>query len=46
LQLVERNFRRRVGEIDLIVRRGDELIVIEVRTRSNNAYGGATASVD
>lgn len=47
LELVERNFRRRLGELDLIARCGDDVLVIaEVRTRSSNAYGGAAASVD
>jgi putative endonuclease len=44
--LVERNFRRRLGELDLIARHGDVLVIAEVRTRSSNAYGGAAASVD
>ena len=46
LELLQRNFRRRVGELDLIARKGDELIVAEVRTRSSDAYGGGAASVD
>jgi putative endonuclease len=46
LTLVERNFRRRLGELDLIARCGDVLVIAEVRTRSSNAYGGAAASID
>jgi putative endonuclease len=46
LELVERNFRRRVGEIDLIARNDTELLIIEVRTRSSESFGGAATSVD
>ncbi len=43
--IVARNFQRRVGELDVVARAGDLLIVAEVRTRSSEAYGGAAASV-
>ena len=46
VQILERNFRRRLGEIDIVGRIGDVLIVAEVRTRSSDAFGGAAASVD
>lgn len=46
LRLLQRNFRRRVGELDLIAREADVLVIAEVRTRSSDAYGGAAASVD
>ena len=46
LQILHRNFRRRLGELDLVVRDGAELVIVEVRTRSTNAYGGAAASID
>lgn len=29
---VERNLRRREGELDLLLRDGDELVIVEVRT--------------
>lgn len=45
-QILERNYRRRLGELDVIAREGDTLLIVEVRTRSSNAYGGAAASVD
>lgn len=44
--LLERNYRRRLGELDLIARHGDTLLIVEVRTRSSDAYGGAAASID
>jgi putative endonuclease len=45
LQLVQRNYRCRMGELDLIARQGDLLIVAEVRLRSSERYGGAAASI-
>jgi putative endonuclease len=43
--IVTRNFLRRVGEIDVVARAGDLLVVAEVRTRASERYGGAAASV-
>ena len=45
LAIVERNFRRRRGEIDLVARDGDVLVFVEVRLRSRRDYGGAAASI-
>jgi putative endonuclease len=45
LQLVDRNYSCRWGEIDLIMRHKQTLVFIEVRHRSHNAYGDAAASV-
>jgi len=42
-----RNYRCRCGELDIVARLDDsELAIVEVRTRSSQAYGGAAASVD
>ena len=46
LLVLLRNFRRRAGELDIVARDNDTLIIVEVRTRSSNTYGGAAASVD
>jgi putative endonuclease len=46
LEILSRNFRRRFGELDVIARSGDVLIIAEVRTRSSQNFGGAAASVD
>jgi putative endonuclease len=45
LQIVERNYRCRYGEVDLIARDGQTLVFVEVRARSSNAFGGAAASI-
>jgi putative endonuclease len=45
-RIVERNFRTRRGEIDLIARDGDTLVFVEVKSRRTDAFGGALSSVD
>lgn len=39
LELVERNWRCDIGEIDLVMREGDLWVVCEVKTRTSTAYG-------
>ncbi len=46
LELILRNYRRRLGELDLVARQADVLVVAEVRTRATDTYGGAAESVD
>ena len=43
--IVARNFLRRVGELDVVARAGDLLLVVEVRTRGSEQFGGAAASI-
>jgi putative endonuclease len=43
--IVARNFLRRVGELDVVARLDDLLVVAEVRTRASDDYGGAAASI-
>lgn len=45
LRLVMRNFRCKVGEIDLIMQDRSSLVFVEVRKRASSAYGGAAASI-
>jgi len=45
LQVLERNFRCRGGEIDLVCRAGKALVFVEVRLRGTRAFGGAGASI-
>lgn len=46
LQLVERNYHSRLGEIDLIMRHGQTLVFIEVRFRTSNSFVHPLASVN
>jgi putative endonuclease len=43
--VVDRNWRCRLGEIDLVARRGRTLVFCEVKTRSSAAYGSPAAAV-
>ena len=45
LQVLERNFRCKVGEIDIICSQGPQLVFVEVRSRQNPRYASAAASV-
>jgi putative endonuclease len=45
LTLVTRNWRCRLGEIDLIMRDGPTLVFVEVRKRGSERFGGALASI-
>ncbi len=39
LRVIERRYRRRVGEIDIIAERGELLFFVEVKTRHSVRYG-------
>jgi len=43
--IVARNFQQRVGEIDVVARAGELLVIAEVRTRASDRFGGAAASI-
>mgnify|MGYP000246906245 CR=1 FL=1 len=43
--LVERNYRCKWGELDLLMDDGGALVVVEVRYRKNDRYGSALESV-
>lgn len=46
LRDVTANAGFRAGELDLVMRDGELVVFVEVRYRSNAAYGGGAASVD
>jgi len=46
LTLLERNWRCKAGELDLVMQDGDTVAVIEVRSRRRDDYGSALESVD
>ncbi|MCP3938927.1 MAG: YraN family protein [Actinomycetia bacterium] len=45
-EIVERNWRSRNGEIDLIVAGEGSLVICEVKTRSSNRFGTGAEAVD
>jgi putative endonuclease len=46
-KLLERNWRCRTGELDMIMERDDTVVIVEVRTRrSSAAFGTPAESVD
>ena len=45
LTIVERNFRTRGGEIDIVARKGDVLVFVEVRSREVPGFGTPEESV-
>lgn len=44
-ELVERNYRTRYGEIDLILRQGSCLVFVEVKLRRGTAFGEPVEAV-
>ena len=46
LRLMERNWRCRQGELDLVMQDGATLVIVEVRARRHGSFGGAAGSVD
>ncbi len=42
---IERNFRTRYGEIDLVMREGQTLVFVEVKVRQNRRFGAPEESV-
>ena len=46
LKLITRNFRCRLGEIDLVMQDLDCLVFVEVRYRKANRFASAACSVD
>ena len=45
-RILERNFRCGQGEIDLIAARGNELVFVEVKFRTDHGYGFSQEAVD
>ena len=44
-EILDRNWRRREGEIDLIVRQGKTVVFCEVKARSSDRFGSGAESV-
>lgn len=44
-EILERNWRNRHKEIDIIAKDGDELVIVEVKTRQTDQYGDPDIAV-
>ena len=44
-EVVERNWRTRAGELDLILRRGRTFVFCEVKTRTSDAFGAPVEAI-
>ena len=44
-QLITRNFHSRFGEIDLIMQEKDDIVFVEVKTRTNRTFGTPLQSI-
>ncbi len=45
IAILERNYRCRAGEIDLVAQDGNQLVFVEVRTRTGTAFGSPEDSI-
>lgn len=45
-EIIQRNFRCKIGEIDIIAQDKDEIVFIEVKTRTNMKYGKPIEAVN
>ena len=45
-RILDRNWRCRLGEIDIVAERGDIVVFVEVRTRTGTRFGTGAESVD
>lgn len=45
-EIVERNYRCKLGELDIVALDGDVMVFVEVRSRADDEHGDAIESVD
>lgn len=43
--ILEKNYRCKIGEIDIVARHGSYLVFIEVKTRSSHRFGNPAAAI-
>lgn len=44
-KIIERNFRERFGEIDIVAKEGDTLVFVEVKTRKSSQFGSPLEAI-
>ncbi|AUS09256.1 YraN family protein [Laceyella sacchari] len=45
-RILDRNWRSKLGEIDIVASQGELLVIVEVRTTTGNHFGAGMESVD
>ncbi len=45
MRVLDRNWRTRQGELDIVAMDGDEVVVVEVKTRSGGSFGHPAEAV-
>ena len=45
-KILEKNYKTHIGEIDLIVKDGDTVVFVEVKTRTNDDFGAPSQAVN
>ena len=45
-EIVERNFRCRLGEVDIICKKNNQIIFVEVKTRTSENFGAPSEAVN
>ena len=45
MQVIARNYRVKIGEIDIVARDGQELVFVEVKYRADLDFGGAEYAI-
>lgn len=45
-RIVERNYRSRLGEIDLVCQDGDTIVFVEIKTRTSDLFGRPVEAVN
>ncbi len=45
-KIIEKNYRSKFGEIDIVAEEKDYLVFVEVKRRSSGSFGGPFAAID
>lgn len=44
--ILDQNYRTKIGELDIIAKKDNSIVFIEVKTRTSNVYGRPSEAVD